>query len=72
MYIHAYVYVCGLVKLYVHAAVPYFTVYPAVGSVTFTVFGLIALPLYVAVLSLTLTLIIPLFTVAVNCAVHSA
>ena len=72
MYVHAFVYVCGLVKLYVHAVVPYFTVAPADGTVTLTVFGLWALPLYVTVLSLALALIVPLFTVAVNDAVHVA
>ena len=63
MYVHAFVYFCGLVKLYVHAAVPYFTVDPAVGAVTLTVFGLCSLPLYVTVLSLALALIVPAFTV---------
>ena len=56
--------------MYDHADVPYFTVDPADGAVTLTVFGLIALPLYVAVLLLALALIVPLFTVAVNEAVH--
>ena len=68
MYVHAFVYVCGLLKLYVHAAVPYFIVYPAVGAVTLTVFGLCSLPLYVTVLSLALALIVPAFTVNVNVA----
>ena len=72
MYVHASVYFCGLVKLYVHAAVPYFTVDPAVGVVTLTVFGLCSLPLYVTVLSLALALIVPLFTVAVNVLLHVA
>jgi hypothetical protein len=72
VYVHAFVYFCGLVKLYVHAAVPYFIVYPFVGAVTLTVFGLCALPLYVAVLSLALALIVPLVTVAVNVLLHVA
>ena len=44
--------------------------YPFDGAVTLTVFGLIGFPLYVAVLSLALAVIVPLFIVAVNDAVH--
>ena len=56
--------------MYDHADVPYFTVDPADGAVTLTVFGLCALPLYVTVFAAHVAFIVPLFTVAVNEAVH--
>ena len=46
--------------------------YPFAGAVTLTVFGLCALPLYVTVFAAHVAFIVPLFTVAVNVAVHVA
>ena len=61
-------YVGILFKLYIHATVPYFIIYPSVGAVTFIVHAGCQFPSYVYVSSFTVALIVPFVTVNVNVA----